>query len=152
MTDKRERRRAETRRLRLLAEGQSRERAGLTQRHMAKAMRKAQTIVSDQSFREIVQAQGIDSVPELLVRQGRPRKAATGSEQLSKRYRGDRSLDFIIVWTFFFPLFANKPVVTFLEETWPGFIAEVKDAFILLVVDGPIPESLGWYQPLAAEA
>jgi hypothetical protein len=117
---------------------------------MAKAMRKAQTIVSDPSFREIVHAHGIETVPELLVT--RPRKTATSSERLSKRYHVDHSLDFIIVWTFFFPLFANKAIVTVLEESWPGFISQLKDAFILLVVDGPIPESLGWYQPLVTEA
>jgi hypothetical protein len=152
MTDKRERLRAETRRLRLLAEGQSRERAASTHRHIEKAMRKAQTIVSDQSFRETVYAQGIESVPELLVRRGRPKKAATASEQLSKRYHRDRSLDFIVVWAFFFPLLANRAVAAFLDETWPGFITELKDAFIHLVVDGPIPESLGWYQPLVTES
>jgi len=131
MTDKREIIRAEARGLRVLAKDQSRQNAKLTQERMVNAMRTARVIVVDESFVEMLRGQDIQSLPQLLVTKANPNKESEGEFH-------DHSLDFVIAWTFFFPLFANPVIATYLEQSWPGFTIELKDAFISVVVDGPL--------------
>ena len=58
----------------------------------------------------------------------------------------DVSLQFAILWTFFFPLFDYAVIARCLEDTWPGFILEMKDAFIAIVVKGPFPHVLSGHK------
>uniref|UniRef100_UPI00195358B5 hypothetical protein n=1 Tax=Klebsiella michiganensis TaxID=1134687 RepID=UPI00195358B5 len=51
------------------------------------------------------------------------------------------SLNFMIAWSFLFPLFSNTHIALHLRRNSPDLIAEMKDAFILLVINGPFPEA-----------
>ena len=57
----------------------------------------------------------------------------------------EASLRFVIAWAFLFPLFAKPNIKLYLQRNWPGFIDEMKDAFIGLVMEGPFPPANGAY-------
>lgn len=49
-------------------------------------------------------------------------------------------LGFVVAWKFLFPMLGSQKIAGYLEQTWPGFIADFKDTFITLVMDGPFPQ------------
>lgn len=52
----------------------------------------------------------------------------------------DSALDFAVAWKFLYPMFRDAKTSREIDKNWPGFIAQVKDAFISLAVDGPFPD------------
>lgn len=88
----------------------------------------AQAILSDRGFSARLTEHGVLSVPSRL-------------SQLLVGDDIDCSLDFLIAWNFFYPLLRQPGISHHLENGWPGFIADLKDTFIALVVDGPFPEA-----------
>jgi hypothetical protein len=102
--------------------------------------------LTDVSFLTLLRAHGVASIPTPLVETAIPVQREISYLTDSKDYLDDVSLDFVVAWKFFFPLFTNSVISTHLEQMWPGFIAEMKDTFIRLVVDGPFPHAMSGYR------
>ena len=65
-----------------------------------------------------------------------------GNIKSAKDRLDEVSLQFVVAWTFIFPLLSNPEAVKFLEKAYPGFVLEMKDTFISLVTEGPFPCAL----------
>jgi hypothetical protein len=140
MTNKRDIARSEARQRRAQAKDEACRTASLTRERVASAVSRARLVLTDENFVGFLRMQGIQSLPRLLAtHESPPQKTNAKSEPGGGRI-GDGTLDFVMTWTFFFPLFANPTVAAHLEEAWPGFISELKDAFISQVVEGPLPQ------------
>lgn len=63
-----------------------------------------------------------------------------GQEDVVKNL--DSSVAFVLVWSFFFPLFKNSVIAGYLEDTSPGFVMEMKNTFISIVMDGPFRQKI----------
>lgn len=85
--------------------------------------------VSDPSFREMLKDAGVASAPKRLM-------AVRSSPGQDFRIL-DSARDFAVAWAFLYPLFRDSRTASQIDKNWPGFIAQVKDAFIALAVDGP---------------
>ena len=95
-------------------------------KQLSRVLRTARDIVAAADFAEVAKHQGAAFAPRRLL----TRSAEADDE-------GQEVLDFIVVWKFFFPTFRVEAVRQYLERDWPGFIDEMKDAFIALVMRGP---------------
>lgn len=95
-------------------------------------------LMGDTKFRAILMRIGVSDAPRLLMQKSAPTEDRKSSF-------GDPSLEFVIAWSFFKPLFEQPTVVEYLSMKQPGFIMRMKDAFISLVLDGPFPltEAIG---------
>jgi hypothetical protein len=136
MTDKRNTARAKARQWKTLANDEALQKAKAARILAANAVEMARAILSDSSFTDILRSQGIKDAPRSLVTTARSPYATTFSPEPCKEKFDEETLDFIIAWTFFFPLFANPTIAAHLETTRPGFTCGLKDAFIALVVGG----------------
>jgi hypothetical protein len=106
-------------------------------------MAKAREIVIDKRFRRALAAQGIDNIPNFAIKARLNLKTDKGCKENRPRgTKNDYSLEFLFLWGFFFPLLAKPEIAGLLEELWLGFIGELKDGFITLVMDGPFDEVL----------
>lgn len=104
------------------------------------AVNRARLVVADPDFIKILLQNGIQSIPKCLAADAIPSKLESGS---NPKERLDRiSLEFAVAWRFLYPLLANTQAKAHLETIWPGFISDLKDAFIALVVDGPFPRAM----------
>lgn len=111
----------------------------------ARALSTAQLVVADPGFAERLCSAGIETVPVFLVPQTRDADADRG--RVPGNGKLDRvSLQFVVVWRFFYPLFSNSEVIAYLEKSWPGFAQDMKDAFIALVVEGPFPHAMSGHR------
>lgn len=128
MVNLRDLRRAEARRRRVI------ERLGIEQRERLKTIRikaaidQLRLVVADESFRQLLHADGTLSLPEVLTGETRERSIAL-----------DASLEFLITWRFISPLLYDPRIGAFLETRWPRLTMELRDIFIALVADGPFP-------------
>lgn len=89
-------------------------------------------LMADTKFRAILIRIGVSDAPRLLMRKSAPTEGRKSSF-------GDPSLEFVIAWSFFKPLFEQPAVVEYLSKKQPDFMMRMKDAFISLVLDGPFP-------------
>jgi hypothetical protein len=137
MIQSREKVRSEARRVRLIVRRETAENATSTRDRVASTIGKARTIVAHQRFGDTLRQAGIHSVPQCL---------SDTSDHAGNTTLDEVSVRFVIAWTFLFPLFSKPPIRDYLEDEWPGFIAEMKDAFIQLVVDGPFPFALSGHR------
>jgi hypothetical protein len=146
MTDTREMTRSEMRRRRTLERTDACERATAVCERVALVLSKARRILVDRRFAEILHSQGVQSLPlSLTADDGAPRR--DGGKPAPAKDRLDKvSLEFAIAWTFLFPMFAKPVIANHLEEAWPGFILEMKDVFITLVVEGPFPHVMSGHR------
>jgi len=142
-TDKREFSRAQARRNRAAARAQAAQTERDTAEIMREALTQARRILTDKGFVQLLYDSGVQSIPRTLAPGTLPR--ASRGNQID---RGplDGSLDFIIAWTFLFPLFKRPDIATYLETAWPGFTLQMKDAFITVVVEGPFPHAISGFQ------
>jgi hypothetical protein len=108
-----------------------------TAEDVSAAVRQAHLIIHDPGFVALLRAGGIESVPRCLVAQ--PKKKGRRSRLIDRGPARDYSLEFVIVWTFFYPLFSNPSILQYLDVHQSAFIPQMKDAFIALVIDGPLP-------------
>ena len=99
-------------------------------------------MISDGAFCELLRSAGIETVPMVSCPQSprNNRSSTAANKQLE-----EASLRFVIAWAFLFPLFAKPNIKLYLQRNWPGFIDEMKDAFIGLVMEGPFPPANGAY-------
>lgn len=98
----------------------------LRRAQMSRVLQTAREIVADAGFVKVALHQGATTAPRRLL---------TGVE-LSE-VEGQEVLDFVVVWKFFLPTFRVESIRLYLEKDWPGFIDEMKDTFIALVMQGP---------------
>lgn len=132
MTDAQELSRRRMRALRARARKAAEERGEQTRRAVEATICNCRNLLSDPQFLKLLQSMGVQDAPKLLLR--KPIK-----EPIVKSPFGDPSLDFVIAWSFFKPLVENPVVARYLSEKKPGFVMEMKDAFISLVLHGPFP-------------
>jgi hypothetical protein len=62
--------------------------------------------------------------------------STAGQVTAAEQFR-DATIEFIFAWNFLYPLFAKPAVARYLDRSWPGFMLEMKDAFISTMMDGP---------------
>jgi hypothetical protein len=137
MTEQRQMSRAKARQRRAEAKSVANKKIDDARSCVAIVVSRAQEVIATKAFVECARKHAITTVPEFLAHKSAP---ATGGPIAGNREFGDRALDFVIAWRFFYPLFSIPEVAVELARNWPGFIAEMKDAFILLVTHGPFPE------------
>jgi hypothetical protein len=128
--------RAKARQRKTLANDEALQKAKAARLLVANAVEMARAILSDSSFTDILRSQGIIDAPRSLVTAVRSSYATAFSPEPCKEKFDEETLDFVIVWTFFFPLFSDPTIAAHLETARPGFTCGLKDAFIALVVGG----------------
>lgn len=127
MVDMRELRRSESRKRRIL------EKLGADQREVIKHVRignvlnQLKLVVADETFNKFIHTHGVQSIPELFIKQD------SFPDTL------DRSLAFVVAWRFFSPFLYDPVTAAFLDTRWPGLTLEMRDIFISIVADGPFP-------------
>jgi hypothetical protein len=141
MNDKREMSRAKSRRRRALARDVAFRRTQATCELLKSALAKVRLVLTDKAFRSILYSEGVHSLPRDLAG-----LEIAKAHVRSKKDALDISLQFVIAWTFLFPLFNRPEIAAYLERTWPGFIQQLKDAFITIVVEGPFPHAMSGHR------
>ena len=137
MSDKRQMSRAEARRNRALAKDVAFQRAKAVGERLQNSLAKVRRVLADKNLQNILRANGVHSIPQVL------------SIKTPVRVVGDNlvvSLEFVIAWTLLFPLFARPEIAIYLDKMWPGFILQMKDTFIAIVVEGPFPHSVSGHR------
>lgn len=103
-------------------------------------LQKISKLLECPEFRRVAGESGIQSIPVL-------RDVAAeflgGNEICPSRSEPllHESLGFVIAWSFLFPLFSNSRIALQIDHCSPNLIGEIKDAFIMLVINGPFPEA-----------
>jgi hypothetical protein len=146
MIDKRVESRSEMRRRRALAASDAIRKTGAACDRTADAVDKARIVLVDPAFAELLRVQGVQTWPRPLTANEDQTRTADGSLATAKERLNEVSLEFVIAWTFFFPLFSNPVIAAYLDTTWPGFVGELKDTFIELVVQGPFPHAMSGHR------
>ena len=146
MTDKREMTRAEARQRRALAKDVACQKAGAICESVGSVVNKARLVLATEGFVEILRSQGIQTLPRCLATNAGLTHDIGDDPKAEKDRLDEVSLEFVIVWTFLFPLVTNPAIAINLEKMWPGFIQELKDAFITLVVEGPFPHAMSGHR------
>lgn len=137
MSDKRELTRAEMRRQRAIARDVVLQRMNAICERLEIIVAKVRMVLIDKTFREILRSEGVHSIPRIL-----SANTPVGVEGDSL----DRSLEFVVAWTLLYPMFNKPEIATHLDKAWPGFILQMKDTFIAIVVEGPFPHSLSGHR------
>lgn len=135
MTNRRSNARQTARRVRALAKDEAAQKTALAHVRVLNAVRMARVIIVDPSFADTLRSQGVQSVPQALMMQTIPDRPGSDLEATRDHPSGP-SLEFVIAWTFFYPLLANPVIAAHLHHMWPSFTVELKDAFIALVMHG----------------
>jgi hypothetical protein len=144
--DKREESRSERRHRRTLARKEALRTVNNNCDRVAIVLNKVRIALTDVTFIDLLRAQGVRTLPRPLV-EDEIRTQRTGSHLTSsKEHLDEVSLNFVVAWTFLFPLFTNPIIATHMDRTWPGFILELKDSFIALVVEGPFPHAMSGHR------
>lgn len=102
--------------------------------HIAEILLQVEEIISEDQFVALLVGQGIKTAPSCLFK--RDKKV---SNDMTDAEIADSVLTFVVAWKFIFPLLSSSKISAYLEHTRPGFIADLKDTFIMLVMDGPFP-------------
>jgi hypothetical protein len=120
--------------------------AMLIRGQVGNAIERARRIAANRHFIEGIRATGVQTI-SLCLDAKRYSKSGIGKDDVSGGDMLDAvALEFVMVWTFLFPLFSNPAITKLLDEKCPGFIAEMKDAFITLVIEGPFPCTMSGHQ------
>lgn len=113
----------------------------------AGALEATRRVVADSHVINILISQGIDAIPNCLAqKQGAPVEVNVRDLKAAKLSLDRISLEFTVAWRFFYPLLRNSEMICYLDSAWPGFVLQLKDAFIALVIDGPFPQALSGYR------
>ncbi|MBI3700843.1 MAG: hypothetical protein HY242_10420 [Afipia sp.] len=98
---------------------------------------KIKEVLADSVFRKKLAGEGVKTIPVLFAAEA---NSALSNANTPKRELDDVALEFAAAWAFFYPLLSNRAIVDYLQATWPEFVVELRDAFILLVLNGPFPQ------------
>lgn len=125
---------------RAVAKGLAEQKAHLKRQNVRSVLNKAQTIITSEAFAQLAKELGVETAPQNLF-QHYSLPIQSPAEISEREFQFAQSVfDFVIAWKFFFPMLTHPKVKLFLEENWPGFILEMKDTFIAIVMDGPFPQ------------
>lgn len=102
--------------------------------HISEVLSQVKIIICDEKFIALLAAQRITTAPDCLYRQH-----ALTSDEMTDAQIANCVLVFVVAWKFLFPVLGSPQIADYLERAWPGFIADFKDTFITLVMDGPFP-------------
>jgi hypothetical protein len=142
----REESRFERRSRRMLARQEAMQTINKNCDRVTNVLNSVRTALTDGAFVDLLHAQGVRTLPRPLVEAGIRAHRTCSHLTAGKEHLHEASLDFVIAWTFFFPLFSNSTIATHMDRVWPGFILELKDAFIALVVEGPFPHAMSGHR------
>ena len=144
MIDRREITRSETRRRRATARNAVADKTKAVAELQANALARAREVLADTTVIELLHRHGVHQIPRVLspsaIHQIDARPDALDSPNV------DCSLEFVVAWALLFPLFKEPDISSYLDTTWPGFILQMKDAFIAIVVEGPFPYAISGYR------
>jgi hypothetical protein len=132
MVSKRQVARQDGRILRTLAQRSANEKLQAVRSRVEAVVTRARTIFSDPDFVDLLRLHDIKRIPATL-----ELNTSTAQEIVAGEQFRDATLAFIFAWNFLYPLFAKPAVARYLDRCWPGFIMEMKDAFISSMMDGP---------------
>lgn len=138
----REATRSELRRRRALAKGESLSRARQNLKMVSRVVADAKKVIEDPAFVAIARELGCPSIPSPVSRERVTASEIGSEEEIVPGRLKEAALEFVVIWTFLFPLLDKPAIVECLELRCPGFISRLKDAFIGLVVDGPFPPTM----------
>ena len=102
------------------------------------AISQTRTILANLGFLAHLRSAHIFSIPSRLQIQIEDQHDSCQIDGLPDDF-GDIALDFMVAWKFMSPLFCESTILEFIEAEWPGFVADMKDVFILMVTNGPFP-------------
>lgn len=102
--------------------------------HISEVLGQVNAIIRDEGLIALLAAQRIITAPDCLYRQ-----RVLTSDEMTDAQIANCVLVFVVAWKFMFPMFGNPQISHHIENAWPGFIADFKDTFIDLVMDGPFP-------------
>lgn len=102
--------------------------------HISEVLNQIKEILSDKKFADLLFTKRIKTAPKCLCEYAHTSKEFVTDEEIA-----NGALIFVVAWKFFFPLIGDSAIAEFIERNWPGFIADFKDTFIGLVMDGPFP-------------
>lgn len=133
MPRKRDQLKAETKVLLSLRQASANRKQADSRLAIARAVERSRNLLNDRSFLKILRSENVETIP-----------AFRGTRRRTQQC--DPALEFMVAWAFFYPLFSKRAVKNYLQDEWPGFIAEIKDAFIDFVVKGPFrrPHKNDW--------
>lgn len=94
-------------------------------------LEKVMHVLAHEEFVELAISLGVDSAPRRLLRTGLCHQGANQNSQ------AERVLDFVVAWKFVFPMLSNPEFLDYFDGRWPGFVEDLKDTFIGLVMNGP---------------
>lgn len=120
---------------RAIAKKVAKQQASARRAHIAEVLDQVRAVISDKEFILLLAEQKIRMVPELLYQ-----RIVVRSEEMTDEQIANCVLGFVVAWKFLFPTLGSPRIAGYLEKKWPGFIADFKDTFITLVMDGPFPQ------------
>lgn len=132
MASKRQVARLDGRILRTLAQRSAAEKLQAVRCRVEAAVIRARAIFADPDFVDLLRAHDVKSLPATL-----ELNTSTADPVIAAEQFRDGTLEFIFAWNFLYPLFAKPAVARYLDKSWPGFMLEMKDAFISTMMDGP---------------
>jgi len=110
------------------------EREAARRLQISETLVRVRTILEDREFVNLLLIQKIKSAPECIFCYSKPSAGAMADREIA-----DAILAFVAAWKFLFPIVSNVKISDFLDRSYPGFVAGLKDTFITLVMDGPFP-------------
>lgn len=119
---------------RAISQKLAKQHAAARRAHLAGVLVQIKSVISDQKFIDLLAEQRVRTVPDCLYKTNTVQPDVMTDEQIAKSV-----LSFVVAWKFLFPVLGSAKIVDYLEQTRPGFIADFKDTFITLVMDGPFP-------------
>lgn len=132
MASRRQIARLDGRILKTLAQRSAAEKLQAVRDRVEAAVTRARAIFADPDFVDLLRVHNIKSLPATLELNTSTAGQVTAAEQFR-----DATIEFIFAWNFLYPLFAKPAVARYLDRSWPGFMLEMKDAFISTMMDGP---------------
>lgn len=102
--------------------------------HISEVLGQVNALIRDEGFIQLLAAQRVTTAPDCLYRQ-----SALTSDEMTDAEIANCVLVFVVAWKFLFPVLGIPSISDYLERRWPGFIADFKDTFITLIMDGPFP-------------
>lgn len=94
-------------------------------------------VMTDSDFLEFLRLEGVKTIPAVIHNKAEPR---VDKDDCNDALFENTALTFLAAWSFFHPLFERTAIKNFIDFRWPELSSALKDAFILLVLNGPFPQ------------
>jgi hypothetical protein len=129
--------RRKTRKSRLEAKSQELIGSQAAQVTVKATVNKIRELLADSAFRKKLTLEGVRTFPMPFAAETNP---VVCDANYSQEKLSNTALEFAAAWAFLYPLLSNRVIVDHLQSNWPEFVIEFRDAFILLVLNGPFPQ------------